>query len=59
MVPSLPLICSLHATRKVAERLSELGFKVAETDYGGYSVVDKHGYQQWDVDRRSCGGMHP
>ena len=35
----------------VAERLSELGFKVVETDYGGYSVVDEHGYQHWDVDR--------
>ena len=35
----------------VAERLSELGYKVVETDYGGYSVVDEHGYQHWDVDR--------
>lgn len=35
----------------VAERLSELGYKVVETDHGGYSVVDEHGYQHWDVDR--------
>ena len=35
----------------VAERLSGLGYKVVETDHGGYSVVDEHGYQQWDVDR--------
>ena len=35
----------------VAERLSELGFKVVETDYGGFSVVDEHGHQHWDVDR--------
>jgi broad-specificity NMP kinase len=35
----------------VAERLSELGFKVVETDYGGFSVVDDHGDQHWDVDR--------
>ena len=35
----------------VAERLSELGFKVVETDYGDYSVVDERGYQHWDVDR--------
>ncbi len=35
----------------VAERLSELGFKVAETDYGGFSAVDDHGNQHWDVDR--------
>jgi broad-specificity NMP kinase len=34
----------------VAERLSELGYKVVETDYGGFSVVDEHGYH-WDVDR--------
>ena len=35
----------------VAERLSELGYKVVETDYGDYSVVDERGYQHWDVDR--------
>lgn len=35
----------------VAERLSEFGFKVVETDYGGFSVVDAHGHQHWDVDR--------
>jgi dephospho-CoA kinase len=34
----------------VAERLSELGFKVVETDEGGYSVVDDHGEQHWDID---------
>lgn len=27
----------------VAERLSELGYKVVETDYGNYSVVDEYG----------------
>ena len=35
----------------VAERLSELGFKVVETDYGGFSLVDEHGHQHRDVDR--------
>lgn len=35
----------------VAERLSELGYKAIETDYGGFSVVDERGYQHWDVDR--------
>ena len=35
----------------VAERLSDLGYKVVETDQGGYSVIDAHGYQHWDVDR--------
>lgn len=35
----------------VAERLSELGFKVADTDYGGLSVVDEQGHQHWDVHR--------
>lgn len=35
----------------VAERLSELGYKAVETDYGDFSVVDEHGYQHWDVDR--------
>jgi len=35
----------------VAERLSELGFKVVETDYSGFSVVDEHGHRHWDVDR--------
>ena len=28
----------------VAERLSELGYKAVETDYGDFSVVDEHGY---------------
>ncbi len=35
----------------VAERLSDLGFKVVETDYGGFSVVDDQGDHHWDVDR--------
>jgi shikimate kinase len=35
----------------VAERLSELGYKVVDTDYGGFSVVDERGDQHWDVDR--------
>jgi dephospho-CoA kinase len=35
----------------LAERLSELGYKAVETDYGDFSVVDEHGYQHWDVDR--------
>ena len=35
----------------VAERLSELGYKVVETDHGDYSVVDEHGVKHWDVDR--------
>ena len=35
----------------VAERLSELRYKVVETDYEGFSVVDEHGNQHWDVDR--------
>jgi dephospho-CoA kinase len=35
----------------VAERLSELGFKAVDTDHGGFSVVDEHGDQHWDVDR--------
>ena len=34
----------------VAERLSELGYKAVETDYGGFSVVDERGHH-WDVDR--------
>lgn len=34
----------------VAERLSELGYKAVETDYGGFSVVDESGYH-WDVGR--------
>ena len=35
----------------MAERLSKLGYKAVETDYGEYSVVDEHGDQHWDVDR--------
>jgi broad-specificity NMP kinase len=35
----------------VAERLSELGYKVVETDHGDYSVVDEHGVKHWDIDR--------
>ena len=35
----------------VAERLAELGYKVVETDHGGFSVVDERGDQHWDVDR--------
>jgi dephospho-CoA kinase len=35
----------------VAERLSELGYKAVETDYGGFSVVDERGRQHWDIDR--------
>lgn len=35
----------------VAERLSELGYKVVEADDGGYSVLDEHGDQHWDADR--------
>jgi len=35
----------------VAGRLSELGFKVVQTDYGGFSVLDEHSHQHWDVDR--------
>ncbi|HEU4355661.1 MAG TPA: AAA family ATPase [Actinomycetota bacterium] len=35
----------------VAERLSELGYKVVETDHGGFSRIDEHGDQHWDVDR--------
>lgn len=35
----------------VAERLSELGYKAIDTDFDGFSEVDEHGYQRWDVDR--------
>jgi dephospho-CoA kinase len=35
----------------VAERLSELGYKTVETDYGGFSMVDELGNQHWNVDR--------
>jgi dephospho-CoA kinase len=35
----------------IAERLSELGYKVVDADYGRYSVVDERGEQHWDVDR--------
>jgi dephospho-CoA kinase len=35
----------------VAERLSELGFKVVDTDYGGFCLVDEHGHQHWDITR--------
>ena len=35
----------------MAERLSELGFKVVETDEGGFSVVDDHGDQHWNAER--------
>jgi shikimate kinase len=35
----------------VAARLSELGYDAVDTDYGGYSVVDEHGLQRWDVPR--------
>ena len=47
------LLTSMSGVGKstVAERLSELGFKVVDTDYGGFSVVDEHGHQHWDVDR--------
>jgi broad-specificity NMP kinase len=35
----------------IAARLSERGHKAVDTDYGGYSVVDEHGLQRWDVHR--------
>lgn len=35
----------------VAGRLSELGYKVVDTDEGGFSLVDERGEQHWDVDR--------
>ena len=35
----------------IAERLSELGYKAVDIDYGGFSVVDERGGQHWDVDR--------
>jgi dephospho-CoA kinase len=35
----------------VAERLSALGYRVVDTDHGGFSVVDEHGHQHWDVRR--------
>jgi len=35
----------------VAARLSDLGYMAVDTDYGGFSVVDEHGAQRWDVDR--------
>lgn len=34
----------------IAERLSELGYKAIDIDYG-FSVVDERGGQRWDVDR--------
>ncbi|HET9722686.1 MAG TPA: AAA family ATPase [Actinomycetota bacterium] len=35
----------------VAGRLSELGYKAVDIDYGGFSWVDERGDQHWDVDR--------
>jgi broad-specificity NMP kinase len=37
----------------VAARLSELGYKAVDTDYGGFSVDDEDGGRHWDVDRIS------
>jgi dephospho-CoA kinase len=34
----------------IAERLSELGYKAVDIDYG-FTVVDERGDQRWDVDR--------
>jgi dephospho-CoA kinase len=34
-----------------AERLAELGYKVVDTDHGGYFVLDERGEYHWDVDR--------
>ena len=47
------LLTGMSAVGKstIAERLSELGYKVVDTDYGGYSVADEDGAQRWDVDR--------
>lgn len=46
------LLTGMSAVGKptVAERLSELGYKAVDTDYGGDSVVDERGDQHWDVD---------
>lgn len=35
----------------VGKRLSELGYKVVDTDDDGYLVPDEHGELHWDVDR--------
>jgi dephospho-CoA kinase len=35
----------------VAKRLSALGYKAVDTDYGGFSAIDERGYQRWNVDR--------
>jgi broad-specificity NMP kinase len=35
----------------VADRLGELGYKVVDTDYNGYFVIDERGEYHWDVDR--------
>lgn len=35
----------------VAERLSALGHKVVDTDYGGFSQVEASGEQHWRADR--------
>jgi len=47
------LLTGMSAVGKsaVARRLSELGYKTVDTDYGGFSLSDKHGGQHWDVDR--------
>lgn len=47
------LLTGMSAVGKstIADRLSELGYKVVDTDYGGYSVVDERGDQHWDVGR--------
>jgi shikimate kinase len=35
----------------VAERLSELGYRAVDVDYGGFTIADGGRGQRWDVDR--------
>jgi shikimate kinase len=35
----------------IGQRLAELGFKVVDIDYDGYSPVNECGEHHWDVDR--------
>jgi broad-specificity NMP kinase len=51
MKRALPTGMSGVGKSTIATRLSELGYKSVDTDYGGFSVVDEGGRQHWDVDR--------
>jgi shikimate kinase len=35
----------------VGERLAQLGYKVVDTDYGGYLATNERGEQHWNVNR--------